>query len=286
MEPMDKTAAMLAPIISAAGANMTINEGDYLDDEGLYVCGKCGKRKQTVIMIPDRRVVHCTCDCDIKRMEDEKNEFRRKEEERLLKRLKEASMMDAEFEDCTFDKFERDEWNEYNLKLCNRYATGFDDMLSKNQGLLMYGSWGTGKSFAAACIANYLLEHKVPVIMVSMPRLIEMISSNRGGESEIISRLNHAKLVIFDDLGAERETAYAAEKVYTIIDNRCRIKLPMIVTTNFTIEEIKNCTDPKYARVFSRISKYCHPMNFVGPDRRKVEAGKRFDETRRKLGES
>ena len=113
--------------------------------------------------------------------------------------------------------------------------------------------------------------------MISVPKLIEMCSSGRGAQSEIINRLNHAKLVIYDDLGAERDTEYAGEKVYTFIDSRCRAKMPMIVTTNFTIEEIKNCQDPRYARIFSRISKYCHPMNFIGPDRRKIEAGKRFD---------
>ena len=41
----------------------------------------------------------------------------------------------------------------------------FDEMLEKNQGLLFYGDVGTGKTFAAACIANYLLERRIPVVM-------------------------------------------------------------------------------------------------------------------------
>jgi hypothetical protein len=35
----------------AAKGKFKINEGDYLDDEGLYHCGVCHRRKQTVITI-------------------------------------------------------------------------------------------------------------------------------------------------------------------------------------------------------------------------------------------
>ena len=35
----------------AAKGKFKINEGDYLDDEGLYCCGVCHRRKQTVITI-------------------------------------------------------------------------------------------------------------------------------------------------------------------------------------------------------------------------------------------
>ena len=35
-------------------------------------------------------------------------------------------------------------------------------------------------------------------------------------------RINAAKLLIIDDLGAERSTDYALEKVYNVIDSRYR----------------------------------------------------------------
>ena len=49
--------------------------------------------------------------------------------------------------------------------------------------------------------------------MTSFVRLLEIIQSNKEEEALIISRLNYAKLVIFDDLGAERSTEYGLEKV-------------------------------------------------------------------------
>ena len=158
-------------------------------------------------------------------------------------------------------------------------------MLEKNQGLLFWGDVGTGKSFAAACIANYLLERKIPVIMTSFVKLLEVIQASREEEPAILNRLGYAKLVIFDDLGAERGTDYALEKVYNIIDSRYRKSLPMILTTNLTIEEMKRDMDIRYSRIYDRIFEICYPMQFTGPSWRKTEASRRFDEMKKLLEE-
>ncbi len=108
------------------------------------------------------------------------------------------------FSYATFEHFKPTKYNERNLKLCRRYAEKFDLMLEKNQGLLFWGDVGTGKSYAAACIANHLLDRKVPVIMTSFVKLLEVIQASREEEPAILSRLGYARLVIFDDLGAEQ----------------------------------------------------------------------------------
>lgn len=38
--------------------------------------------------------------------------------------------------------------------------------------------------------------------------------------------LNSAKLLILDDLGTERNTDFALEKVYNVIDSRVRASMP------------------------------------------------------------
>lgn len=75
-------------------------------------------------------------------------------------------------------------------------------MVKKNQGLLMYGNVGTGKTFAAACIANYLLDRKVPTVMTSFVKIVDSADlKNRETANAFISRLNRARLLIIDDLG-------------------------------------------------------------------------------------
>ena len=261
--------------------NQVVKECDYYDENGLLVCGVCKEMRQEVapwkvgegtVML--KRMRMCKCDRDI--AEQKKREEQMKADMERIAQLRELSLMDAKFKDAVFEKFKSNKENERNLKLCKRYATAFDKMQEKAQGLLMWGDVGTGKSFAAACIANYLLDHKVPVVMTSFVKILEIIDKDRDEESAIISRLGRAKLVIFDDLGAERSTDYAIEKVYNIIDSRYRSGLPMILTTNLTLDAMQNETDIRYKRIFDRIFETCYPMQFTGVSWRMKSAYQRF----------
>ena len=282
--------------IAAKGIkNQVRNPGDYEDEEGLLVCGVCGEQRQKFIdfAVPTeddpnhtkKLKVATMCRCEREVEERRKREKQNEEDMERIRKLKKASLMDEKLSGATFRNFKPTKYNARNLKLCQRYAEKFDLMLEKNQGLLFWGDVGTGKSFAAACIANYLLERKIPVIMTSFVKLLEVIQASREEEPAILNRLGYAKLVIFDDLGAERGTDYALEKVYNIIDSRYRKSLPMILTTNLTIEEMKRDMDIRYSRIYDRIFEICYPMQFTGPSWRKTEASRRFDEMKKLLEE-
>ena len=45
-------------------------------------------------------------------------------------------------------------------------------------------------------------------------------------------------MLIIDDLGTERISSWALEKLYTIIENRNENKLPIIITTRFNKESL------------------------------------------------
>jgi len=263
--------------------NQVIKECDYYGEDGLLVCGVCHEPRQEIApwkvgdkTVDLKRARSCKCDRDI--AEQKKREEQMKEDMEYIARLRELSLMDTKFKNAVFDSFKTNKENERNLKLCKRYATAFDKMMEKAQGLLMWGDVGTGKSFAAACIANYLLDHKTSVIMTSFVKILEIIDKDRDEESAIIARLGRAKLVIFDDLGAERSTDYAIEKVYNIIDSRYRSGLPMILTTNLTLDAMQNETDIRYKRIFDRIFETCYPMQFTGVSWRMRSAYQRFSE--------
>lgn len=265
-----------------------VNPGDTYDSEGLLVCGKCKKRRQTFVMAsdptpdePDRKrpvKVTTQCDCDKRRELEEKKAAENKAAMERVNRLKDASLMGERFQRAKFENFQITQYNERNLKLCRRYAERFDEMVAKKQSLLFWGNVGTGKSFAAACIANYLLDRGVPVMMTSFVKLLSLIQNGDEKEADIISRLNSAKLVIFDDLGAERNTDYALEKIYNIIDSRYQRELPIIFTTNLTITEMKNETDNRYKRIYDRVFENIYPMQFTGLSWRRKEASRRFEE--------
>lgn len=277
---------LLRPIMAAAEQTFPEEDGDYRDEEGFLRCGKCHGRKEMDVTLPpalvkdgkDKMRVRVGCECQKKAEEARRQEEERRKEMEAIASLKKHSLMDERLRDATFENFQQTKQNARTLKLCRRYAERFDEMMEKNQGLLFYGGVGTGKTYAAACIANYLLERRRPVVMTSFVKLLESMQGFREDDSVLLTRLNRAKLLIIDDLGAERSTDFALEKVYNIVDGRYRARLPIILTTNLSMEEMKETTDIRYARIYDRIFELCYPVQFVGRSWRKAEASRRFKE--------
>ena len=286
--------AIMKTVAANGLRNQTRNDGDYEDENGILICGKCGEPRQRFMLFDDptdddpehkselKVVTMCRCEREEEEREKRKEEAAKDMEK--IQRLRNASLLDEKLRVATFDAFKATKYNERNLKLCRRYAMKFDQMVEKDQGLIFWGSVGTGKSFAAACIANYLLDRKVPVVMTSFVKLLEVFQSGRDEETSILNRLGYAKLVIFDDLGAERGTDFALEKVYNIVDSRYRKNLPMILTTNLTIEDMKSEVDMRYRRIYDRVFETCYPMQFTGPSWRMKEASRRYKDMEELLG--
>lgn len=263
--------------ISESGAER-LAEGDHIGEDGLVYCGKCGSRKQLRVKFGDEtHVVRCVCKCESKELEEKKRQEEYEEQMRRINRLKEASMMDKKYREVTFDKYEVREENKKVFEMAKKYADRFQDMYKKNQGLLLYGPVGTGKSFTAACIGNYLLNNAKPVIMTSFVKILQDIWEN-DREAEYITILNSASLLIIDDLGTERETDYALEKVYNIIDSRVRANKPMIITSNLELNDMMECEDIRKKRIYDRILECCYPMYVDGKSFRMMKAAQRFDE--------
>lgn len=276
------TEKVLASIADSAGSL----PDDYIGSDGLLYCGRCNTRKEREIIWfdnkPKKVPVMCKCRAEEERLK--KEQMQKEEEMRSIQRAKVSSMMDDTFRTACFANYQIRNGNERHLKVAKKYCIEFSKMYERNQGLLFWGTVGTGKSYTAACIANYLLEANTSVVMTSFVRILqEMQGFDREREETFTNKLNSVKLLIIDDLGAERSTDYALEKVYGIIDNRYRAKKPLILTTNLTLRQMQEATDIRYARIYDRIFEMCYPMEFSGVSWRKREAAQRYEETRKIL---
>lgn len=255
-----------------------MDEGDFIGEDGMVHCGKCKGRKQLQVSLGNEiHVVRCMCKCEAKKLEDKKKQDEYEEHMRRISRLKEASMMDRKYREDTFDKYQVRDENQKVFDLAKKYAKKFPEMYKKNQGLLLYGPVGTGKSFTAACIGNYLLNNAKSVIMTSFVKILQDVWDN-DKEAEYIMILNSASLLIIDDLGTERETDYALEKVYNVIDSRVRTNKPIIITSNLELNDMMNCDDIRKKRIYDRILECCYPIYVGGKSFRMMKAAQRFDE--------
>ena len=263
-----------------------INQGDWFEGEILY-CGKCRKPRRKYRDIGGRtRLTTEMCDCELKKAEeDERIEAEKKRMERSYD-LRKHSLMDDKFKASTFDTFKETQYNARALKLAKNYCNRFPEMIKKNQGLLFYGSTGTGKTHLTACIANRILDDCYSVIMTSFQKVMKNFSPYGSPEEDAyIKRLCSVTLCIIDDLGTESGTDTSLAKVYEIIDARYRSGKPTIFSTNIPLEQMQNCSDIRYERIYDRIFEMCYPIKMDGPSWRKKTAAERFEEMKNLLEE-
>ena len=227
--------------------------------------------------------VTIVCKCEKEVQEKAAAEKKRLEDFDKVVELKSSSIVDDKFRGASFDSCTVLKDNARQIRICKRYVEKFDEMYGKNQGLLLYGNVGTGKSHLAACMSNLLMKNLVPVYATSFVKLLEENPKNVDVPG-IISKMGKAQLVLFDDLGAERNTSYALEMVYNLIDSRYRQRKPMIVTTNLSLEEMQMVQDIRLRRIYDRVLECCYPVLFDGQSFRMKEAAKRFDEIGKLLG--
>lgn len=244
------------------------HEGDYHNEDGLLMCGKCHTQKECVLTSRDgtTRTVHCACNCSVAQNAREAEEKRKRDRMQYLDSMRRTGFPDAEMREWTFAK--SDHTDQRNENIARRYVANFDTMRKQGTGLLLCGQVGTGKSFLAASIANTLIDQGTPCLMTNFSRIISRVSEKFGGDQKYLDDLNRFDLLIIDDLGAERDTEFTWEKVMNVIDARYRAGLPLIITTNLGPKDFTDRGDIRRQRVFSRLKEMCVCLEVKGADRR------------------
>ena len=110
-------------------------------------------------------------------------------------------------------------------------------------------------------------------MMTNFPTILSRLTGMFPEERiDYIDSIGRYDLLILDDLGVERNTSYAMEQMFQVVDRRYRSCKPLIVTTNLSLEQMKNAPDVEHSRIYGRIFEYCAPILFSGKDMRKNNA--------------
>jgi len=217
------------------------------------------------------RRVAVVCPCRSEANAREKKATEAIELRRRLEKFKAYSLMDNRFEASTFANWVHRPDNQMDYALGMRYCEQWETMYANNRGLLLYGRAGNGKTFLSFAIANALYRQGKAVMAISISRLLALIKDSFDkhdsyGETDVLNTIRDANLLVLDDIGVEYKTAWAYEKLYAIIDTRYRANKPTIITTNFTLDALREnlatvdlksrLRDPS-ERIFSRITEMC-----------------------------
>lgn len=263
-----------------------LREDEYLDESGLIYCSKCRTPRQKRIEAAGKRIEpRCMCACQTADYEQREQERKHREFLDMVAKNRSVGLPDPELRKHTFENDLG--YNPKQIEMAKRYVQHWEDFLETASGLLLWGNVGTGKSFIAGCIANALLDKGVPVIMTNFARLLNKLTDMYAGDrNAYIDSFKRYPLMIIDDLGIERNSEFAREQVFSVIDSRYRSQLPMIVTTNLSLKKLKNPEDMARARIYDRVLERCMPIRVNDQNIRNLNKETNLERMKQLLGDA
>jgi DNA replication protein DnaC len=174
--------------------------------------------------------------------------------QQVRERLYSLSRLD-ELKELTFDSFQPRGQKGLGEMQANSLEAAFNQARiyaqNLNGWLLLRGGYGSGKTHLAAAIANFAVGMGVPTLFLTVPDLLDMLRFSYDSEDttfeQRFNEIRNASLLILDDFGTQNATSWAQEKLFQIINYRYINKLPLVVTTNLSLEDID-------ARIRSRLA--------------------------------
>lgn len=268
------------------GTDFTYNKDTHYEKDGHIYCKACNERidGKAIPMLDKLMIIRISCKCVRDRQEQEK------QRENLLKqdRLRQNCFISKNQIAYTFEN--ADEYTDKEIiKKAKNYVKHFEEMRKDNVGLLLYGNVGSGKTYIACSIANAIItEYSYMVKMRNFAQILNDLQ--KGGfnldRNEYIEQITSPTLLILDDFGIERNTEYALEQIYNVINARYLKARPTIITTNLNFKDIeKEQEDIMLGRIYSRIIEMCLPLRVTGLDRRKIQSKEKLKKAQNLIDE-
>lgn len=138
--------------------------------------------------------------------------------------------------------------------------------------LLFMGETGCGKTHLAAAIVNYRYQAGHPALFVVVPEFLDHLRSTFSPDSRIsydqlFESVKTAPLLVLDDFGEQSTTPWAREKLYQVLNYRYNGRLPTVITTRYSLDEIVEQFDsPVSSRLVDK--NISMPFNITVPDYR------------------
>jgi len=191
------------------------------------------------------------------------------------------------YQGCSLKNFEvHNDSHRDALKISKQFIKNYP---AQEVGLLFIGPCGVGKTHLAVAVIRELVEKKnVPCCFYDFRDLIREIQSTFTpesviSESDVLTPVFQSEVLVLDELGAKRTTAWVEETIFYIINHRYNHKKLTIFTSNYLdTEEEEDQREAFYkkggetlvdrigVRLRSRIYEMCKIVEMWGDDYRKM----------------
>jgi DNA replication protein DnaC len=123
------------------------------------------------------------------------------------------------------------------LRAVRAFVRSIDDNLDAGRGLWFDGPVGTGKTSLAILVAKAAKDAGRSYAVYPVPRLLAEIKRTFDRDASdnylgFFRRLCTVDVLVLDDLGAEKQTEWVLEQLYSIVNERWQDRRSIVVTTN------------------------------------------------------
>lgn len=266
----------ISQIESAIEANTETTIPDYINEaDGLPYCGNCHTPKKIYIEYNSEQIlVPCACKCYQEKFDRRKQNEQEQKRQLIASQNRHSAALPSKLSSVRFDNFSIKPENQSAADMCRRYADKFATMLKDNRSLMLWGGCGNGKSTMAACIAHKLIDNGFSVAWCSFSTIID----DNEAIDAICNRAMTVDLLILDDFGAERDTRYANERIFRLIDTRYTAEKPTLYTSNLTPEGLSQRLSGDNRRIFDRMKERLFPIEFKGSSYREEISRRNYSE--------
>lgn len=238
----------------------------YFLKGGLLHCRKCGTPKQFQIPNTDM-IVYCSCKCEMDEYNRIRGTLKAQTTQSQREAVRDACFPTLELYNCRFEN-DNGQGDRTIFQRCRNYAENFHECYENNNGILLYGNSGVGKSFLAGCIANHVIDNGYTAMITSVSRVRNQLWNAENKQAFMDSFATY-DLLIIDDFGLENRSDYTNEIATNLLEVRCGSQKPMIITSNLAPDGLKQSDDIDRERILSRILGRCVPIKYIGEDRRR-----------------
>jgi DNA replication protein DnaC len=123
------------------------------------------------------------------------------------------------------------------LRQVRAFTRSIEENLEAGRGLWFDGPVGTGKTSLAILVAKAAKDAGRSYAVFPVPRLLAEIKRTFDRDASdtymgFFRRLCTVDLLVLDDLGAEKQTEWVLEQLYSIVNERWQDRRSIVVTTN------------------------------------------------------
>lgn len=172
-----------------------------------------------------------------------------------------AAGINPECSNLTFSNFKV--WNRWSQKAKDTAAAFYKDFdnirRQRNNSILLCGQVGSGKTHLSIALAINFLKRDISVVYMPYREVVTKIKQNIQDHEYYLRELwkyQSCQVLLIDDIFKGKITEFDVNIIFEILNYRYLNYLPIIVSTEFTVEELLSFDEGVGSRIYEMCKFY------------------------------